>query len=1115
MARLLDLPPELVSHILALACTSPAPPTAYSLALTCRALHPLALPLLWSHLVLASSRSIAALLNSPDLPICAPHVRSIAFVPRDTDGGARGGVGRGIGTSETVDGRDAARVLERLRELYEERDRDEERGAQRAGLRVLDVASVDGLRVEVLQGEWLSDLRDLALGTSIVLPTNRLLAPPRFSFHLRALTLHNNHWQWLLPDFLAAFLESALPEHDGDGGLQHLDLRATYDVAGFAPFLERLSRPTGAPSAAHDGDARGSSVLQTVESLILPVFETDAHLEFSLAALSLCCSPPSSSPFAPPAWADTPSTPTPAATKAHDRQRLRYVELPPLSSPSSGHYDALWAVMALLLRGTSGGGGGGGEDGAEAGRAPDGLREVGLRGWAASQVAETVHAVLAAAGIDLTREGSGGGGLRLRFVGMQEESRWRAGELREAVELLEGQGFEVEWVLNVPPATRITRSASTLRKQVEPSTPASASDHDHQLDDGDDDMDDEIVLAPLPTRTTATTDPALSSQTRLQLARPGSSALHDRVSDATGGVEGAAATWEHIVTDDEEYDAFMQAQDEEDDGDLEVEPEQDDEDEVASSSEHEQDSRSEGEMQAIGHEMDGVERSVPGLLGKYHLVDRLGEGTFSSVYKAVDLHHESFDNTLWQPQAQARRGKVYVAVKRIYVTSSPSRIHNELEILHDLRGARNVAYLVDAIRHEDQVVAVMPFNRHQDFRTYYRTATLPLLRSYFSCLFRALAATHNLQIIHRDVKPANFLFDITTGQGILCDYGLAQKIGGDEWFEWKSDCLHSLPGPSWGGVADRKRVQSKLERLAPGTCPGLCAGLHGARLAKPLSLYDQALAMEREWKAWEDKLDARQARGVDVTDEEWDAHDAYRPWIMPVDWRDDIKKRIDERRSFYKSWRPALQVMQLKAKQRPGYLKEDRRPSVRANRAGTRGFRAPEVLLKCPDQTVALDIWSAGIILLCFLTRRFPFFNSNDDTEALAEITAIFGRRKMERCAALHNRTFETNIREYDATAHANLHSLVRELNPPIIVENSPDPYGPIPASDESVAEWYQGSEVSQVVDLMKRCLELDCTKRWTAQECLEHPFFRGTYDLGLGRTVFRESGYEENMTSA
>lgn len=101
---------------------------------------------------------------------------------------------------------------------------------------------------------------------------------------------------------------------------------------------------------------------------------------------------------------------------------------------------------------------------------------------------------------------------------------------------------------------------------------------------------------------------------------------------------------------------------------------------------------------------------------------------------------------------------------------------------------------------------------------------------------------------------------------------------------------------------------------------------------------------------------------------------------------------------------------------------------MRANRAGTRGFRAPEVLLKCPDQTVgelllnqsyqcqyytdiatALDIWSVGIMMLCFLTRRFPFFNSNDDTEALVEIAAIFGRKRMERCAAVHSKAFDSS----------------------------------------------------------------------------------------------------------
>lgn len=41
--------------------------------------------------------------------------------------------------------------------------------------------------------------------------------------------------------------------------------------------------------------------------------------------------------------------------------------------------------------------------------------------------------------------------------------------------------------------------------------------------------------------------------------------------------------------------------------------------------------------------------------------------------------------------------------------------------------------------------------------------------------------------------------------------------------------------------------------------------------------------------------------------------------------------------------------------------------------------------------------------MLCFLTRRFPFFTSNDDTEALLEIAAIFGKRRMEKCAAMHS----------------------------------------------------------------------------------------------------------------
>lgn len=102
-----------------------------------------------------------------------------------------------------------------------------------------------------------------------------------------------------------------------------------------------------------------------------------------------------------------------------------------------------------------------------------------------------------------------------------------------------------------------------------------------------------------------------------------------------------------------------------------------------------------------------------------------------------------------------------------------------------------------------------------------------------------------------------------------------------------------------------------------------------------------------------------------------------------------------------------------------------RRPLSKANRAGTRGFRAPEVLLKCSEQSggtpaqlrgdasrkcslrtrnAAIDIWACGMILLFFLTGKFPLFQSNDDVEALMEIAAVIGKRRMEKAATLHSR---------------------------------------------------------------------------------------------------------------
>ena len=243
------------------------------------------------------------------------------------------------------------------------------------------------------------------------------------------------------------------------------------------------------------------------------------------------------------------------------------------------------------------------------------------------------------------------------------------------------------------------------------------------------------------------------------------------------------------------------------------------------------------------------------------------------MFKAVDNEYDSFRNDEWKSITNARgfmdnfpdgkiRKKRAVALKRIFVNSSPSRIENEVRMLQTLRGSDYVIPLITAFRNLDQVVLVMPHFDNDDFRICMHVMSLEDIKCYLISLFRALEHVHECGIAHRDVKPSNFLWDMKSRRGVLVDFGLA---------EWMDD--NNENGESTASEDDERIMYRAKDRKLP--------------------------------------------------------------------------------------------------KRNPGIYTKDTRPAMNASRAGTRGFRAPEVLFKVRLQTTG----NLCVSLMCF-TDSCPFFSS-------------------------------------------------------------------------------------------------------------------------------------------
>lgn len=91
-------------------------------------------------------------------------------------------------------------------------------------------------------------------------------------------------------------------------------------------------------------------------------------------------------------------------------------------------------------------------------------------------------------------------------------------------------------------------------------------------------------------------------------------------------------------------------------------------------------------------------------------------------------------------------------------------------------GQDNVVGVDLCLRNGDSIAFVMPYMPHDRFHDYFNNLSVKDLQEYMFNLLIALKRVHEFNVIHRDVKPSNFLHDRKNHKFLLVDFGLAQTL---------------------------------------------------------------------------------------------------------------------------------------------------------------------------------------------------------------------------------------------------------------------------------------------------------------------------------------------------
>lgn len=140
------------------------------------------------------------------------------------------------------------------------------------------------------------------------------------------------------------------------------------------------------------------------------------------------------------------------------------------------------------------------------------------------------------------------------------------------------------------------------------------------------------------------------------------------------------------------------------------------------------------------------------------------------------------------------------------------------------------------------------------------------------------------------------------------------------------------------------------------------------------------------------------------------------------------------------------------------------------NKIGTRNFKAPEQLLLLKGFDYKIDIWAAGLIFAEMFFQKYPFWKPEEDVIILENIYNMVGSAK-----------FSNYLKKIGGT------SVFEFMKNPSKGQNF-ESYFEREKNDEIMNNL---EDKKNGIDLIKKMLDIDPNTRYSAEECLNHPFFK------------------------